>query len=117
MKISDLDEMRVSSARAIRFFDMLYRKRKAKEEKQRELRGVQEFQEEIERKRRLQPKESTPSPAPSQPVSSETQKPQPPALPVDPATQDFWRWCRNKEEKEEPPPWKIRNPRLYRGAK
>jgi hypothetical protein len=125
MKISDLDEMRVNSAkdRAKKFFDMLSERRRKSKREQKELRIRKEVLREAERNRyqaiKASLKEQKEPSVPTQPSPSEPPEQQEAVKPVsvDPATQGFLRWCFNKEEKEELPPWKIRNPRLYRGAK
>jgi hypothetical protein len=124
MKISDFDETRVSSARARRFFNMLSeRKRRAKRERE-ELREEQEILREAEKNRSQAIKASLrdlKKPCvQQQPPSPEPPEKQEPANPVsvDQASLDFWRWCVWKqEEKEEPPPWRVRNTRLYKGTK
>ena len=116
MKISDLDETRVIAARdrAKKFFDMLSdRKRKAKADKEREVKS-QEFQQEIELRRQSVLQASPPPPRKT--LASEHTKPQPHPVEPDAATQAFLRWCFRGEEDDDEPYWVKRNPRLYGGS-
>jgi len=126
MKVSDFDETRVSSARhrAKKFFDMLSEQRRKEKREQGELRKSQEVLREAERTRyqaiKASLKELRKPSVPPQPPPPKPPEQQESAEPVsvDSAALDFWKWCVGKqEEKEELPPWKIRNTRLYRGAK
>lgn len=125
MKIADLCETRVNSARdrAKRFFNMLSEQRRKAKCEQKELRERQEILREAEQHRykaiKASLKELKKPSVPPQPSPSEPPEQTEPIKPVsvDPATQDYLRWCRTKETKEEPPPWRIRNTRIYRGAK
>ena len=127
MKVSDFDETRVSSARhrAKKFFDMLSEQRRKEKREQREWRKSQETLRQAE-KNRYQAIKASIKELKKPSVSRQPQSPKPPEqqepvtvkpVSVHPASLDFWRWCVGKEEKEELPPWKIRNSRLYRGAK
>jgi len=118
MKISDKSEKRVISAkdRAKKFFDGLSeRRRKAKADKEREVKMSQELQQEIELRRQSVLQASPPPPRKT--LASEHTKPQPPPVEPDPTTQAFLRWCfRREEDDDDEPYWVKRNPRLYRGS-
>ena len=92
-------------------------RRKAKEEKAREIRVREEdrIREEVDRRWRDHMAKCPPVPIPRPPQP----KPEPPRPTVapDPATQEFLKWCFSKEEEEELPYWAERCPRIYGRSK
>jgi len=127
MEIPDFDDMRADKAkqRAKKFFDMLSEKRRKEKAEKRELRESKEILREVEKNRSEAIKASLrglkkPSVVPQPPSPEQSPEAQEPVktVTVDQASLDFWRWCVGKEEKEEePPPWRVRNTRLYKGTR
>ena len=89
-------------------------RRKAKEEKAREVRVKEEdrIRAEVDKRWQDYMAKCPPVPIPRPPPSKPPEPPRP-AVEPNPATQEFLKWCFAKDEEEEIPPWAERCPRLY----